>query len=118
METKAFDNSGTEITLREYEDQYSKNFRSIKLNYKQTIPSRLALEKIVHCVIHLNKSFSFIKCKSKFHLSPFLLGEDKTTSLRHQKIYCFLSSLAFFEIDSNKTHDQFVYNLILIEIKK
>lgn len=41
--------------LQEYEAQYNKNYDLVKNKYKRRVSSTLSLEKIVDCVVSINK---------------------------------------------------------------
>lgn len=45
----------SEAVLKEYQEQYTKNFSIIKADLRRLIPSQLSLEEILDCVVSLNK---------------------------------------------------------------
>ena len=90
----------------EYEKIFSKIYDLVKSKYKKQILSTLSLEEVGRCSIYLSKT------QNQPHGQENLekLSRDE---VKRSKIYCFLSTLAFFEVDSNKSHELFVSNFFI-----
>ena len=92
--------------LQEYEKNYGKIFDLLKSKYKKQISPTLSLDEVSRC-----SSFLFENQK-RLNDEEMAQGFSKC-ELKRTKLYCFLSTLTFFEVDSNKSHDLFVPNFFL-----
>ena len=85
----------------EYEKHFSKIYDLVKSKYKKQILSTLSLEEVGRCSTYLYET------QNQPHKEKNLEGFSENEAKR-RKIYCFLSTLTFFEVDSNKSHELFV----------
>lgn len=82
----------------EYEKRFSKLYDLVKSKYKKQILSTLSLEEVARCSTYLNEPKN----------QQEILEGGSRSEVKRKKIYCFLTTLTFFEVDSNKSHELFV----------
>ena len=85
----------------EYEKRFSKIYDLVKSKYKKQILSTLSLEEVGLCAKYL------CEIQNLSQKQENLEGFSKN-DVKRRKIYCFLTILTFFEVDSNKSHELFV----------
>ena len=95
----------------EYQKHYKEIYESMKEKYKKQVSSSLSLEEVGRCSSFLSENQSHAQESSEIY------SKDKS-ELKMNKLYCFLSTLTFFEVDSKKSHEQIVSSLIHYYIKK
>jgi len=97
--------NGPKNQTNKYEQHYQKNLDCIKVKYKNLVSAELSLQKVSECTAYLlaqiPQNEQDMNVKKRFSIPEVL----------RNKIYCFLSALAFYEIDSNLMHYSFVINL-------
>lgn len=88
--------------LHEYEKKFGKIFDLLKSKYKKQICPILSLEEVSRCSSFLSETQNRVNDGETHGFSK--------CELKRRKLYCFLSTLTFFEVDTQKSHDLFVPN--------
>ena len=95
----------------QYQIQYKKNFYLMKTKYRKWINPSISFNEVRNCIIFFEEKNKYLEGVSIFE---GCLKEDSNQQIFWKRIYCFLVSLAFYEIDFQKFHKFYVSNYFII----
>lgn len=84
-----------------YEERFQKNLHLIKEKFKTLINLEFSSEHVLGCVRYLAAHTE----------KANQTGSSKKETLKN-KIYCFLSALSFYEVDTQSCHRSYVFSQI------